>query len=57
VLRRQRRELKHRAEGETRTGPVHPELVALLRNHLKEYGTVRATASMVDFAELPKTIL
>jgi integrase len=36
---RQRRELKHRAEGETRPVPIHPELVTLLRNHLKEYGT------------------
>jgi integrase len=35
---RQRRELKHRAEGETRPVPIHPELVTLLRNHLKEYG-------------------
>ena len=36
---RQRSALKHRAPGETRTVPIHPELVALLRNHLKEYGT------------------
>ena len=36
---RQRRELKHRAEGETRPVPIHPELVNLLRNHLKEHGT------------------
>ena len=36
---RQRRELKHRAEGETRPIPIHPELVTILRNHLKEYGT------------------
>ena len=36
---RQRRELKHRAEGETRPIPIHPELVTMLRNHLKEYGT------------------
>jgi hypothetical protein len=33
-LARQRRELKHRAPGETRTAPVHPELVALFRDHL-----------------------
>lgn len=38
---RQRRELKHRAPGETRTVPIHPELVTLLRNHLKQYGTGR----------------
>ncbi len=36
---RQRRELKHRAQGETRTVPIHPELVTLLRNHLKRYTT------------------
>ena len=32
-------ELKHRAEGETRPNPVQPELVTMLRNHFKEYGT------------------
>jgi integrase len=36
-LARQRRELKHRAPGETRTVPVHPELVALLREHITRY--------------------
>ena len=36
---RQRRELKHRAEKETRTVPIHPELVKLLRDHLAEFGT------------------
>jgi integrase len=36
---RQRSVLKHRAPGETRTVPIHPELVTLLRNHLKQYGT------------------
>jgi len=34
---RQRRELKHRPRGETRPVPVHPELVALLNQHLKNY--------------------
>jgi site-specific recombinase XerC len=34
---RQRRELKHRPQGETRPVPIHPELVALLRQHLKNY--------------------
>src|SRR6266567_7298754 len=38
-LARQRRELKHRAPGETRTVPIHPELVVLLRDHLKRHGT------------------
>ena len=38
-LARQRRELKHRAPGETRTAPVHPELVALFRDHLQRFGT------------------
>jgi site-specific recombinase XerD len=36
---RERRELKHRAPGETRTVPVHPELVLLLRSHLERHGT------------------
>jgi integrase len=36
---RQRRELKHRAKEETRTVPIHPELVKLLREHLDEFGT------------------
>lgn len=36
---RERRALKHRAEGETRPLPIHPELVALLRAHLKRFGT------------------
>ena len=34
---RQRRELKHRAENETRTVPIHPELVKLLRDQLAEF--------------------
>ena len=34
---RQRRELKHRPRGETRLVPLHPELVALLAEHLKKY--------------------
>jgi integrase len=34
---RQRRELKHRPRGETRPVPIHPELVALLSEHLKKY--------------------
>jgi site-specific recombinase XerC len=33
----QRRELKHRPRGETRPVPIHPDLVALLREHLKKY--------------------
>jgi len=36
---RQRRELKHRAKEETRSVPIHPELVKLLRDHLAEFGT------------------
>lgn len=38
---RERRELKHRARGDTRTVPIHPQLVGLLRNHLKDYGGLR----------------
>jgi integrase len=34
---RQRRELKHRPRGEPRLVPLHPELVALLTQHLKKY--------------------
>jgi len=34
---RQRRELKHRPRGETRPVPIHPELVALLTEHMKKY--------------------
>lgn len=36
---RERRQLKHRANGDTRTVPIHPELVVLLREHLEEFGT------------------
>ena len=36
---RQERGLKHRAASETRTIPVPPELVRLLRAHIKKYGT------------------
>lgn len=35
---RERRELKHRAKDETRTVPMHPELVTLIRDHIKEFG-------------------
>ena len=36
---RQERGLKHRAAHETRTIPIPPELVTLLRAHIKRYGT------------------
>ena len=36
-MARQRRELKHRAPGDTRTVPLHPELVALLTDHLARF--------------------
>lgn len=36
---RERRQLKHRADGDSRTVPVYPELVALLREHLERFGT------------------
>jgi integrase len=36
---RQERGLKHRADNETRTIPIPPELVCLLRAHIKRYGT------------------
>ena len=36
---RQERGLKHRADNETLTIPIPPELVRLLRAHIKRYGT------------------
>jgi integrase len=36
---RERRQFKHRARGDSRPVPAHPELVALLREHLEEFGT------------------
>ncbi len=36
---RERRQLKHRAEGDTRIVPTHPELTQLLRDHLAKFGT------------------
>ncbi|MGP3935996.1 tyrosine-type recombinase/integrase [Nonomuraea sp. KM88] len=36
---RERRELKHRAKGEVRPVPIHPELGAMLREHFKQFGT------------------
>ena len=36
---RQERGLKHRADNETRTIPIPPELVKLLRAHIRRYGT------------------
>jgi integrase len=38
---RQRGALKHRAPGDTRRVPIHPELVTLIRGHLDRYGTGR----------------
>jgi integrase len=35
---RERRQLKHRAEGDTRIVPIHPELTRLLRDHLASFG-------------------
>jgi integrase len=36
---RDRRQLKHRAEGDSRIVPTHPELTGLLRHHLAQFGT------------------
>ena len=36
---RERRQLKHRAEGDSRIVPIHPELTGLLRDHLTQFGT------------------
>jgi integrase len=38
---RERRQLKHRAEGDSRIMPTHPELTRLLREHLAQFGTAR----------------
>jgi hypothetical protein len=38
---REQRALKHRPVGETRSVPIHPELVALLRNHLEQFPAIR----------------
>jgi integrase len=35
---RERRQLKHRAEGDSRIVPAHPELALLLRDHLAQFG-------------------
>ena len=37
---RERRALKHRADGDTRLVPIHPELVTLLRDHMDEFGSL-----------------
>ena len=36
---RERRQLKHRAEGDSRIVPAHPELTRLLREHLDQFAT------------------
>jgi integrase len=36
---REKRQLKHRAEGDSRIVPTHPELTRLLRVHLAQFGT------------------
>ena len=36
---RERRHLKHRADGDSRVVPTHPELTRLLRDHLATFGT------------------
>lgn len=37
--RGEERELKHRAPNDTRSVPLHPRLVAALRNHVDDFGT------------------
>jgi integrase len=36
---RDKRQLKHRAEGDSRIVPTHPELTKILREHLAQFGT------------------
>jgi hypothetical protein len=43
---RQERGLKHRAAHETRTIPIPPELVRLLRAHIKRYGATPRRADL-----------
>lgn len=52
---RERRQLKHRAEGDSRIVPVHPELTRILRDHLAQFGTAPAGRlfSGVRGGELP----
>jgi integrase len=38
---REVRQLKHWADGDTRTLPIHPDLTRLLRAHLRDFGTSR----------------
>jgi integrase len=58
---RDRRHLKQRARGETRTVPCTPELTALLHQHLREFGTApdgRLFVGERNQSEIPKgTIL
>jgi integrase len=37
--RRERRQLKHSAEGDSRIVPMHPELTKILRGHFTQFGT------------------
>jgi integrase len=51
---RERRQLKHRPEGDTRIVPVHPELVTILRDHLDQFVSSDARLfSGVRGGELP----
>lgn len=45
---RERRQLKHRAEGESRIVPAHPELTRLLREHLDKFSTAPDGFSVVS---------
>ncbi|MEU7528982.1 tyrosine-type recombinase/integrase [Saccharothrix sp. NPDC042600] len=54
---RDRRQLKQRARGETRTVPCPPELTALLHSHIKQFGTAlngRLFTGERNGQELPK---
>ena len=42
---RETRQLKHRAEGDSRIVPTHPELTRLLRDHLAKFGTAPTAVS------------
>jgi integrase len=50
---RELRQLKHRAQGDSRIVPTHPELTRLLRDHLAQFGTAGRLFSGVRGGELP----
>jgi hypothetical protein len=57
TMRDKRQQLKHREIGHVRTVPCPPELIALLQDHLKQFGTApdgRLFRGERNSSELPK---